>query len=89
MTKCVGCGIKLQEKDKNELGYTPYLNNELCERCFKLKNYNILTNKGINIDNDKLINKIFLDKKQEDNHINMVILLKDREPIIYKYDYFY
>lgn len=58
MTKCVGCGIKLQEKDKNELGYAPNLNNELCERCFKLKNYNILTNKGINIDNDKLINKI-------------------------------
>lgn len=58
MTKCVGCGIKLQEKDKNELGYTPNLNNELCERCFKLKNYNILTNKGINIDNDKLIKKI-------------------------------
>lgn len=58
MTKCVGCGIKLQEKDKNELGYTPNLNNELCERCFKLRNYNILTNKGINIDNDKLINKI-------------------------------
>lgn len=58
MTKCVGCGIKLQEKDKNELGYTQNLNNELCERCFKLKNYNILTNKGINIDNDKLINKI-------------------------------
>ena len=58
MTKCVGCGIKLQGKDKNELGYTPNLNNALCERCFKLKNYNILTNKGINIDNDKLINKI-------------------------------
>lgn len=58
MTKCVGCGIKLQEKDKNEIGYTPNLKNELCERCFKLKNYNILTNKGINIDNDKLINKI-------------------------------
>lgn len=58
MTKCVGCGIKLQEKDKNELGYTPNLNNALCERCFKLKNYNVLTNKGINIDNDKLINKI-------------------------------
>lgn len=58
MTKCVGCGIKLQEKDKNELGYTPNLNNALCERCFKLKNYNILTNKGINIDNNKLISKI-------------------------------
>lgn len=58
MTKCVGCGIKLQNKNVNEVGYTPNLNNELCERCFKLKNYNILTNKGINIDNDKLINKI-------------------------------
>lgn len=58
MTKCVGCGIKLQNKNVNEVGYTPNLNNALCERCFKLKNYNVLTNKGINIDNDKLINKI-------------------------------
>lgn len=58
MTKCVGCGIKLQNKNVNEVGYTPDLKNELCERCFKLKNYNVLTNKGINIDNDKLINKI-------------------------------
>lgn len=58
MTKCVGCGIKLQNKNVNEVGYTPDIKNELCERCFKLKNYNVLTNKGINIDNDKLINKI-------------------------------
>lgn len=43
---------------------------------------------SIDLEYDKLINKIFLDKKQEDNHINMVILLKDRKPIIYKYDYF-
>ena len=33
----------------------------------KLKNYNILTNKGINIDNDKLINKI--------NELNTCVLL--------------
>ena len=58
MTKCVGCGIKLQDKDKNEVGYTQDLKNELCERCFKLKNYNVLTNKGISIDNNKLINRI-------------------------------
>lgn len=66
MTKCVGCGIKLQNKNVNEVGYTPDLKNELCERCFKLKNYNVLTNKGINIDNDKLINKI--------NELNSCIL---------------
>ena len=37
--KCIGCGITLQNIDKNNLGYTEDLNNSLCERCFKLKNY--------------------------------------------------
>ena len=34
MTKCVGCGIKLQDKDKNEVGYTPDLKNEMCEEIY-------------------------------------------------------
>lgn len=58
MIKCKGCGIILQSDDKNALGYTPDIKNELCQRCFKLKNYNTLINNGINIDNDKLIKKI-------------------------------
>lgn len=58
MTKCIGCGITLQDKNKDAVGYTPDIKNKLCERCFKLKNYNILTNKGISIDNDALIEKI-------------------------------
>ncbi len=33
------------------------LKNELCERCFKLKNYNVLTNTGVKIDNEELIKK--------------------------------
>ena len=37
--KCLGCGINLQTKDKEKEGYTEDLNNEICERCFKLKNY--------------------------------------------------
>ena len=48
MTKCVGCGITLQNENKNDVGYTPDIKNELCERCFKLKNYNVLTNTGVN-----------------------------------------
>ena len=58
MTKCKGCGITLQTENKNDVGYTPDIKNELCERCFKLKNYNVLTNSGVKIDNEKLIEKI-------------------------------
>lgn len=58
MTKCTGCGITLQDKQINENGYTPFIKNNLCQRCFKLKNYNELTNKGVLINNEKLIDKI-------------------------------
>lgn len=58
MIKCKGCGIILQSEDKKKIGYTPDIKNELCQRCFKLKNYNTLINNGVIIDNDKLINKI-------------------------------
>ena len=39
MTKCIGCGIELQDKDKNKLGYVEDINNNICTRCFKLKHY--------------------------------------------------
>ena len=39
MTKCLGCGVKLQNKSDSYLGYTSNLENKVCERCFKLKNY--------------------------------------------------
>lgn len=58
MIKCKGCGIKLQNNNINDLGYTKDINNDLCMRCFKLKNYNILVNDGIKIDNDKLLDSI-------------------------------
>ena len=37
--KCTGCGITLQTEDINKEGYTENIDNELCLRCFKLKNY--------------------------------------------------
>jgi len=44
--KCLGCGIKLQDKDLLKIGYTPDLKNKYCQRCFKIINYheNIKTN---------------------------------------------
>ncbi len=40
MTKCIGCGAILQDIDVNKEGYTRNLDNELCERCFKIRHYN-------------------------------------------------
>lgn len=56
--KCNGCGIILQNIAKDKLGYTPDINNSLCMRCFKLKNYGILLNEGKKQDNEKLIANI-------------------------------
>ena len=39
MSKCIGCGISLQNTNPNLDGYVNDINNLLCERCFKIKNY--------------------------------------------------
>ena len=60
--KCIGCGIVLQDKDINQLGYTPKIENDLCQRCFKLKHYGekiVIEKKQNNIE---LINKINKEK---------------------------
>lgn len=40
MCKCKGCGVILQDEDKASIGYTVNLKNNLCERCFRIRNYN-------------------------------------------------
>lgn len=37
--KCLGCGIPLQTENKNIEGFIEDINKQICERCFKLKNY--------------------------------------------------
>lgn len=61
MKKCLGCGVVLQNTDKDALGYTPKLENDLCIRCYKLKHYGNLINSGKHQDNAKLLKEI--DKK--------------------------
>ena len=36
---CSGCGVKLQDENILNIGYTTNINNELCMRCFRLQNY--------------------------------------------------
>ena len=70
MTKCLGCGIDLQDSDINELGYTKKIDSEYCLRCFRIKNYNEY--KLVNKSNDDYIDIL---KKIEKN--SLVILVVD------------
>ncbi len=59
MSKCIGCGIELQNTDKYKDGYVEDLNFNLCFRCFNIKNYG--QNKDIkkcNVDYMKIFDKI-------------------------------
>lgn len=56
--KCIGCGIELQDTNKDLAGYTPDINKKYCMRCFKLTNYNELIDSGVKVDNEKLIRDI-------------------------------
>lgn len=37
--KCTGCGVLLQDQNILQEGYTTSLDNDVCQRCFKMKNY--------------------------------------------------
>lgn len=37
--KCLGCGVLLQDENILQEGYTTSLENDICQRCFRMKNY--------------------------------------------------
>lgn len=51
MTKyCKGCGVRLQDEDREAIGYTPNLEKDYCQRCFRIRHYDdvmISMQKGI------------------------------------------
>ena len=56
--KCLGCGVKLQDTNENEIGYVKDIKMDYCMRCFKLKNYHELSNLTPNYQNDEIIELI-------------------------------
>ena len=59
MSKCIGCGVKLQNTNPDKDGYVSSMDHSLCERCFIIKNYGrSKTTKKSNVDYMKIINKI-------------------------------
>ncbi len=69
MNKCHGCGITLQNKDVNKLGYVKNVDNNLCERCFRIKHYNDY--KRVIKDNDYVLNLL---KKIDPNSLVVLII---------------
>ena len=66
--KCVGCGIELQNTDKDLQGYTPKSidskEDMYCQRCFQLKHYGkYSTNKMTREDYKKEVGKLLDDVK--------------------------
>lgn len=55
--KCIGCGVVLQDANKDILGYTPNIKNDYCMRCFRLKNYGE-KKEGETVDESLIITKV-------------------------------
>jgi len=57
MKKCKGCGIELQSNDKQKVGYVVDLEQDYCQRCFRLSHYGDITNFKANyVTNEKILN---------------------------------
>lgn len=41
--RCIGCGVVLQNENKSAIGYTPKLEADYCQRCFRIQHYDDLT----------------------------------------------
>lgn len=55
MKKCRGCGVILQDKNKDEIGYVLNLEQNYCKRCFRLSHYGDVENLRSNyVTNEKI-----------------------------------
>ena len=47
MSRCIGCGIKIQSSDQNKPGYLPEValiergENVYCKRCYAIRHHNL------------------------------------------------
>ena len=54
---CKGCGVRLQDSNTLLEGYTTNISNDLCKRCFRLKNYGEYKEVSLNNEDYKQIIK--------------------------------
>lgn len=84
MSKCEGCGVNLQNINPNDLGYVVSLDKSLCERCFRIRNYNEY--KTVSKSNEDYINILESINKTDDLVILTVDLFNIKDiDTIFKY----
>ena len=67
MSKCIGCGVILQNEVPNSDGYVGSLEKKMCERCFVIKNYG----------QNKIINKT------NNDYIDIIKKIRDKDVVVY------
>ena len=60
MSKCIGCGVALQNTDSNLPGYVNDLSYKYCERCFRNINYSEIRDNELDITNEDIVKMINL-----------------------------
>lgn len=75
---CVGCGVKLQNENIMQEGYVTNLENNICQRCFRMKNYGEY--QVVTKSNDEYIEILKAVSKTKDLVLHIVDLLNvDKE----------
>jgi hypothetical protein len=72
--KCIGCGVVLQSTNSSDIGYVSsniYEESSICERCFRIKNYNEY--KTVVKENEEFLNILKVINKSGD----LVVLVLD------------
>ena len=84
MSKCDGCGVNLQNTNPDDLGYVVSLDKTLCERCFRIRNYNEY--KVVTKSNEDYINILESVNKNDDLVILAIDLFNIKDiDTIFKY----
>lgn len=56
---CKGCGVSLQSCDKHKIGYTPKMEADFCQRCFRIRHYDdVVISMKQGIDSNAVLTKI-------------------------------
>ncbi len=82
---CLGCGVKLQDDNIKQEGYTSSLDNDICSRCFRMKNYGEY--QVVAKSNEDFINILKSINKTKDLVLYIVDILNTYDDINYIRDY--
>ena len=83
MKKCIGCGVELQMEDIKKPGYIKDINQDYCQRCFRMTHYNDLTIDMKNrIERKAILDKIRSERLEEELRLFYVALTRTQDKLV-------